>query len=868
MSRRELQQKYIHHRTGQLAISSLLYRHRPYATPRTNGRPRYGVSGSEARKRPPAIRFSQQAEEVRLPIQSKGDPIPDHARPPVKEGVGSTAYRELKHKLDALFEALERKPCPAWEQRTTLMLDASPEAARQSRRERRARLKSLATQRMVDVQANGGELDGWAPTEHLSSVRKLSEDTLYNLIITNGGWRRAVNGDLPRWGPCGRAANAFYEGLLMPVADRIDGSFNRVNGDLAGLAGRVDGYLDAVEKQLDPNFKYHEAAAKAASASNLEGTLERWWERAVVLGVDVGLRRPRLQRGAMAPQSHALCYDIERSSRRGASDRDRRGASASRHSRRRGARMPESEQRRSRLASAGGTLMMAFHNAWVSVITPVRVMRDRCSPRAIHDTILGGVRDRHILQRPSLMVIRVSRRVVGALAQEGPFNLIGLYHHVRTCREGNSAAPLSIRGEIVKFIPPPSTLRVSSSLRSLLSAGTGGLAKPRADDSDEDTEGEEGGSSTARSRWIANAEDIDRELDRRMETLATQDSMSTRRTSFGFSAAGRAAAVAICPRAAYEFLLETVKRVRPILMTCDPLSHLHGAAGHQGHVALMTAFTSTGDAHRSGPLTTAFGIKRIYFAANNKDWKLDCNSGDQQDCISECQREFKGDALATHECIASVQRAYSMMPGGGGQIPTCFPVTSRAFVQGKGWTRLSDIDVGDCLLTSTSSSCEPHFEPVVGWLHYEAPSAKRRHRFLRLSTPCLGDVADLYLSAEHLVLTNRGYVPANQVSCNDTSVFKLSALDHQLRRHRVQSVQTVELVESGLACPLLPSGNVIIEGVLCSCYSPPRGMSMSHATIHALAAPLRNGIIPLPPKAKGGAFVYYESLASVVRLFT
>ncbi|KAF4754013.1 hypothetical protein FOZ63_024256 [Perkinsus olseni] len=82
-----------------------------------------------------------------------------------------------------------------------------------------------------------------------------------------------------RRGPCGRAANAFYERLLMPVADRIDGGFNRVNGDLAGLAGRVDGYLDVVERQLDPNFKYHEAAAKAASSSTLEGTLERWRPR-------------------------------------------------------------------------------------------------------------------------------------------------------------------------------------------------------------------------------------------------------------------------------------------------------------------------------------------------------------------------------------------------------------------------------------------------------------------------------------------------------------------------------------------------------------------------------------------------------------
>ncbi|KAF4687958.1 hypothetical protein FOZ62_011507, partial [Perkinsus olseni] len=244
------------------------------------------------------------------------------------------------------------------EQRTTLMLDASPEVARQSRRERRARLKSLATQRMVDVQAHGGELDGWAPNEHLSSVRKLSEDTLYNLFITNGGWRRAVNGDLPRWGPCGRAANAFYEGLLMPVADRIDGGFNRVNGDLAGLAGRVDGYLDAVEKQLDPNFKYHEAAAKAASSSNVEGTLERWWERAVVLGADgVGWG----YREEPWPLSRMLCVMILKE----AVVVEHQIAIG-------GERLLPGQTSTSLTLLLCCTLSQAFHSAWVSVITPVR----------------------------------------------------------------------------------------------------------------------------------------------------------------------------------------------------------------------------------------------------------------------------------------------------------------------------------------------------------------------------------------------------------------------------------------------------------------------------------------------------------------
>ncbi|KAF4702497.1 U4/U6-U5 snRNP complex subunit lsm6 [Perkinsus olseni] len=129
-----------------------------------------------------ATEESQHAAEVRLPTQSKADssPAADHSRPPLKEGVGSTAYRELKRKLDALFEALERKPCPAWERQTTVLLGIGPEAAKQSRIARRARLRSLATQRLIDIQANGGELGDGAQNEHHG--RKLSEDTLYNFM--------------------------------------------------------------------------------------------------------------------------------------------------------------------------------------------------------------------------------------------------------------------------------------------------------------------------------------------------------------------------------------------------------------------------------------------------------------------------------------------------------------------------------------------------------------------------------------------------------------------------------------------------------------------------------------------------------------
>ncbi|EER12470.1 hypothetical protein Pmar_PMAR014115 [Perkinsus marinus ATCC 50983] len=80
-------------------------------------------------------------------------------------------------------------------------------------------------------------------------------------------------------GPCGLVANALYMRVLMPVAGRVDGGLSRVNGSLASVAGRVDGYLDTVERQLDPNFKYHEAA-RAMVVCGEDMVVERWkvWE--------------------------------------------------------------------------------------------------------------------------------------------------------------------------------------------------------------------------------------------------------------------------------------------------------------------------------------------------------------------------------------------------------------------------------------------------------------------------------------------------------------------------------------------------------------------------------------------------------------
>ncbi|KAF4678293.1 hypothetical protein FOL47_000022 [Perkinsus chesapeaki] len=935
ITRLELQRKYLHHRTGKMAISGLMFRHRTYETlrgPRINERMRYSAFGGEAERRQ---RGTQQVDHS----SAKQGGSPPHPSATIIDthitgGVGYCNTRKsLQRKLNTLLQALEEKPRKSDWRPASILLEECPEAARKSRIERRERLKSLATQHIIETHARGeGGIQRWGTAFKLADDILRGEGSAADKVSRLMTWQMPPQ--LPECrGPCGRVAQSIFVGLLMPVADRLDGGFNRVNGDLAGVAARIDGYLGVVEGKLDPNFKYHEAARLAAAIEGNDAVVERW--------------RPSNEREVQgrALQGRSSSLEIERSSRRTASSREGRRTGApsscsySSNSRRKERTKGKAGIRARlacRLSSAGDSIATAAQKAWTSATAPARIVHNRLSPQVLHDTLLGGLRESSLLSRPSLMIIRVSRRVFGALAQDGPLNVVALYQSLWAAPGGSSNGMPPFRGEIVKFIPAPSTLSVSRSLRSLLSAGTGGLGGPD-DDSDEDND-DGNSTSGSRSRWIANAEELNRELDRRMEDLASKDSMSIRRTSFGYTTALPTAVVvqrdrrksngssgrARCsndevvesdgessgqeaeervrpghrrrriakeekrvkkhrarhpagvPRQDAEFterlschILSTplslvffngqnVRKYLPAIMALDA-HHI----GHQPHHSIASTFASSTMCHHNDPLSTAFGIKRIYFAANNKDWKLDCNSGDEQDCISECQREFKGDALATHECVASVQRAYSMMPGGGGRMPTCFPVTSRAFVQGRGWTPLCDIDVGDCVLTSSSASQEPHFEPIVGWLHYEPPSPKRRHRFLRLTTASSGD---LYLSPEHLVPTNLGYLPAKQVSCTATTVFKLSALDHQLLNYKVQSVQAIELSDSGLACPLLPSGHVIIEGVLCSCYSPPWGMS--HEAVHALAAPFRNGVLPLPPKNAGGAFVHYRSLKHIVGLFT
>jgi hypothetical protein len=76
--------------------------------------------------------------------------------------------------------------------------------------------------------------------------------------------------------------------------------------------------------------------------------------------------------------------------------------------------------------------------------------------------------------------------------------------------------------------------------------------------------------------------------------------------------------------------------------------------------ALLLTTTNHHVCHDNNLYATAFGIKRVYFAAANKDYKLDCNEGDKPNCVQECSREFPSDPLAVKECTGAVERAYSV----------------------------------------------------------------------------------------------------------------------------------------------------------------------------------------------------------------
>ena len=199
---------------------------------------------------------------------------------------------------------------------------------------------------------------------------------------------------------------------------------------------------------------------------------------------------------------------------------------------------------------------------------------------------------------------------------------------------------------------------------------------------------------------------------------------------------------------------------------------------------------------------------------------------------AECKMQFAQDTLAVKECSEAVKSAY-----GAGAVG-CFPSTATVCRKGDGSISMDRLCVGDEVLVVDSYGIMT-YQPVLTFLHLVKGSHNIKFDFLKISHRS----GDLEIHPDHLIsVTRRGrttYIPARELMTGDSlsSVW----IDGSFCLSHVLSVEHVE--KKGLYCPLTQSGTIIVDGVWCSCYSPPAGEAVgchfSHEMCHLSLFPLR-----------------------------
>lgn len=225
-----------------------------------------------------------------------------------------------------------------------------------------------------------------------------------------------------------------------------------------------------------------------------------------------------------------------------------------------------------------------------------------------------------------------------------------------------------------------------------------------------------------------------------------------------------------------------------------------------------------------------FALKVINFAAANKSWRLVCNSGNPKSCEAHCSRQFPGDALSIDECSRAVKESF-----GGSFFGACFPMNSVVTRKSDGIVQLSQIKVGDEILVAEESVIR--FDKVIGFLHW-SEGIKIEYVRVDYGSGVLTIHKDHMIPIGGLRKGGLQYVKASTVVAGD--MIRTLWIDGTVVESAVRAVSFEEA--SGMCCPLTISGMIIVDSVVCSCYSSPTGLlpiDVGHSAVHAVMAPVR-----------------------------
>jgi Hint module len=201
------------------------------------------------------------------------------------------------------------------------------------------------------------------------------------------------------------------------------------------------------------------------------------------------------------------------------------------------------------------------------------------------------------------------------------------------------------------------------------------------------------------------------------------------------------------------------------------------------------------------------------------------------------------DSLAIQECTGAIKAAF------GGGSSGCFPSIATVCKRGVGTVSMAELRIGDEILVADSYG-NLIYEPVITFLHLFHASRNVLFDYLQINHSS----GHILIHPDHLIsVTRRGqttYLPAHEI--RRTDFISAVWLDGSFTLSSVSGVERVS--KKGLYCPLTYSGTVIVDGVLCSCYSPPSaflGYRCTHEAAHVAVLPLRLQSAGVGPGTEG-----------------
>ena len=146
--------------------------------------------------------------------------------------------------------------------------------------------------------------------------------------------------------------------------------------------------------------------------------------------------------------------------------------------------------------------------------------------------------------------------------------------------------------------------------------------------------------------------------------------------------------------------------------------------------------------------------------------------------------------------------------------------------------------VGDEILVVNSEG-NLVYEPVLTFLHLFRGSRNVLFDYIKVTH----SAGELFIHPDHLLNVTRRGLTSYMAACELLPSDFISSIwiDGSFSLSRVVTVEHAS--KKGLYCPLTYSGTIVVDGIWCSCYSPPPkewlGYSTSHECCHVSVLPLR-----------------------------